>query len=133
MKAWLKECGSFEGVEKAEPFRLLEAFGLPAYRCFNFRKELNFLKGEQIEKEKKKEKINNYAINKSNVIIIAKTIDDPRVRKVGLVPNYAAYRTLRITKPEKEDLYRVYSSLPCYWVGSYSPIFKNKLNDIYKK
>jgi hypothetical protein len=35
-------------------------------------------------------------MNKNDVVIIGKTIDDPRVKKVGLIPNLAAYRTLRV-------------------------------------
>ncbi len=39
-------------------------------------------------------------MNKQDVIIIAKTVDDPRIEKVGLVPNIVAYRLLRISKPD---------------------------------
>lgn len=35
-------------------------------------------------------------MNKNDVIIIGKTIDDPRVEKIGLVANFAAYRTLKV-------------------------------------
>lgn len=38
-------------------------------------------------------------MNKNDVIIIAKTINDKSVQRVGLLPNFAGYRTLRISNP----------------------------------
>lgn len=39
-------------------------------------------------------------MNKSDVIILAKTVDNSAIKKVGLLPNFAGYRILRITKPD---------------------------------
>lgn len=44
LKAWLKECGGWQEMMTAQPFALLDAFGLPEYKTFNFRKEMRFLK-----------------------------------------------------------------------------------------
>jgi len=57
------------------------------------------------------------------IIIIARTVDSTAVRKVGLVPNKAAYRLQLEDETNKSKLFRLYSSLPCYWVGSHSPVY----------
>ena len=36
-----------------KPFALLDAFGLPEYKVFNFRKEMRFLKNERVPMEQK--------------------------------------------------------------------------------
>lgn len=46
----------------AEPFAFLEAFGLPEYRMFNFRKELKFLNEERVPEADKREKIGGFAL-----------------------------------------------------------------------
>lgn len=38
LKAWMKECGGWDAMMFAEPFKLLDAFGFPAYKVFNFKK-----------------------------------------------------------------------------------------------
>lgn len=43
MKAWIKEKGGIEEVKRAEPFEFIDAFGLPAYKVSNFKKELDFI------------------------------------------------------------------------------------------
>lgn len=72
-------------------------------------------------------------MNKNDVIIIGQTVNSKEVAKVGLIPNIVAYRALRITKPDEVGLYRVYSTLPCAWVGSYSPVVESNLNNVYNK
>ena len=38
LKAWLKEKRTWEKFEEAEPFEFLDAFGLRAYKTYNFKK-----------------------------------------------------------------------------------------------
>ena len=60
---------------QAKPFAVLDAFGLPAYKVFNFRKELRFLKEEKTDMSTKQSNIEKLPLNNPNAIIIAKTID----------------------------------------------------------
>ncbi len=53
MKAWIKEKGGIEEVKRAEPFEFIDAFGLPAYKVSNFKKELDFIVNEKINNETK--------------------------------------------------------------------------------
>ena len=53
MKAWIKEKGGLEGVKRAEPFEFMDAFGLPAYKVSNFKKDLDFITVEKIDKNTK--------------------------------------------------------------------------------
>lgn len=64
----------------------------------------------------------NFTLNKEEVIIIAQTINSERLKSVGLVPGVAAYRMIRVSDEDKEPYYRLFSSLPCQWVGKMSPI-----------
>lgn len=91
-KAWLKECKSLDNMYNMEPFTFLEAFGLPEYRLFNFRKEFKFLAEERVPEADKKEKINAFTMYDKDVILIARTVNSKAVKAVGLVPNAAAYR-----------------------------------------
>jgi len=43
MKAWIKEKGGIEAVERAEPYEFIEAFGLPGYRALSIKKEVDHL------------------------------------------------------------------------------------------
>lgn len=126
LKAWLKEVGSFDAISSAESFRFLDAFGLPEYKTFNFKKELNFMKNERISAKKKEKQIEDFILNKDDVIIIAETHNDNRLYDVGLIPGVAAYRLSSVS----DGYYRLYSSLPCKWVGTCTPVEKTKLNEM---
>jgi hypothetical protein len=130
-KMWMKECGSFQLLLAAEPFAMLDAFGLPAYELHNFRKELQLIKAKTLSETRQRHRLQNITLNKTNALIYAKTINDPRVEKVGLIPNLAGYRILRLSKPAEQPYYRMFSNLPCHWVGTYSPILNTDLNKIH--
>lgn len=49
--------------------------------------------------KRKKENYDHFVMNRNDVIIIAQTINDERVKNVGLLPNMAGYRILKISKP----------------------------------
>ena len=48
MKAWIKEKGSIEAVEKAEPYEFIEAFGFSGYRALSIKKEVEHLHHSKI-------------------------------------------------------------------------------------
>lgn len=80
----------------------MDAFGLPSYRVFNFKKEINFIKNEKVNHQKRQDNLHNFALNKKGgVIIIAQTVNKPELRKVGLIPGVAAYRLMRIAGDDK--------------------------------
>lgn len=56
-------------------------------------------------------------------IFIARTVTSTAVSKVGLIPNTAAYRISMEDQTSKSRLFKLYSSLPCHWVGSHSPVY----------
>lgn len=41
------------GFDSAEAFRFLDAFGLPEYKTFYFKKELDFLQNEKVPMKNK--------------------------------------------------------------------------------
>ena len=76
MKAWLKECDGWDNMIGAEPFAFLNAFGMPSYRVFNFKKELEFLEKERIPREKMAENIKYFSLNNERAEIVAATHND---------------------------------------------------------
>lgn len=89
------------------------------------------MKNERISAKKKERQIEDYILNKNDVIIIAETHNDKRLREdVGLVPGVAAYR---MSKSDNSNTYRLYSSLPCKWTGKYTPVENTKLNEMKVK
>ena len=68
---------------------------------------------------------------------------------MGLIPNRAAYRIvpiksgnagsemavsrLRDNPKEEETIFKIHSSLPSFWVGTYSVLSKEKLPNLYQK
>jgi hypothetical protein len=70
-------------------------------------------------------------MKKTNITIIARTVNSNSIRNVGLIPNIAAYKIIRISADNQPGLYQLFSSLPCNWVGSYSAVYKTPLNNIY--
>ena len=91
LKAWIKEKGSLDNVIRAEPFEFIHAFGLPAYKVSNFKKELDFIENERITGEEREKKLGNLRLNRDNVIIIGKTRDSSKVPEMGLPRNRAAF------------------------------------------
>lgn len=71
-------------------------------------------------------------MNKDKAIIVAKTIDNPSLKSIGLVPNSSAYRMHRYDVDGKV-YYQIYSGLPCSWVGTHTPVSSTELNNILKK
>lgn len=65
------------------------------------------------------------------VILIARTVSSKAVRNVGLVPNSAAYRIQLESQTGNNKLFKVYSSLPCHWIGTHSPVINTPLNQVY--
>lgn len=51
---------------------------------------------------------------------------------MGLIPNMAGYKIMKINKNNEGNLYHVYSSLPCSWVGTHSAVYKTALNKIHE-
>ena len=80
--------------------------------------------------EAKKSNIQNFPLNKDSVIIIAETINDSRLEKVGLIPGFAAYRLLKVGQSDGKTVYRLYSSLPCQWVGELTAVERTNLNSM---
>lgn len=62
--------------------------------------------------------------------MIAKTVNSKAVRNLGLVPNSAAYRLQLETEQGKNKLFKVYSSLPCNWIGSHTAVNNTALNNL---
>lgn len=56
LKIWLKEKSTMGEVNQADPFEFLDAFGLPSYSGYNFKKEHNYLKNDSSGAPEKKEK-----------------------------------------------------------------------------
>ena len=84
----------------APPFSFLDAFGLPVYAVYNFRKEIRFLKQEHLPVDKKIENIARCAMNNLKAIIIGKTVDSAEIEKVGLIPGQAAFRIMQYGEDE---------------------------------
>lgn len=59
-------------------------------------------------------------MNSKELLIIGRTVDSKAVYNVGLVPNSASYRMRK--HDSVNGAYILYSSLPCYWVGSHSAV-----------
>lgn len=79
LKAWIKEKGSLENVMKAEPFEFIHAFGLPAYKVSNFKKEIEFINNERITSEDKRKKFQELRLYRDNLLILAKSRDSQKL------------------------------------------------------
>lgn len=119
---------------RAEPFRLIDAFGLPSYKYFNFRKELRFLKDEKLPGDEKDEKLKHYPLNSKNLEIIASTPHSNSLKNVGLVSNRAAFRIfpLDTDKDQSQWIYRVDSVLPNSWAGKMNAVSGNEYSSKYR-
>ncbi len=71
-------------------------------------------------------------MNDENIVIVARTVNSEQVRSLGLSPNTAGYRITR-TNVGTNRVFRVYSSIPCYWVGSHTAISNTPLNKFYNE
>lgn len=72
-------------------------------------------------------------MNNVNCFIIGRTVNSPLVEKVGLIPNVVGYRLRKDEADKKDSPFQLYSSLPIYWVGKYSPVYNSELNRIYSQ
>jgi hypothetical protein len=66
-----------------------------------------------------------------DITIVARTVPSRSLTELGLVPNSSAYRIQKANMEGSTRLFKVYSSLPCHWVGSHSAVLKTPLNELY--
>lgn len=76
MKAWMKEKGGIKGVENAQPYEFIEAFGSTGYKAVSIKKEVDYLrKSKFAESQVAKLERKRTKLNVPGFITVGKTRD----------------------------------------------------------
>ena len=123
MKAWAKNCGGYEKVERRQPSEFLQAFHNSCWKYFNLTRD----DGQEFLKRYDPSKLNK-------ALVVLKTKNNKEVEENGLIANSLSYKLLNYADKTNNQAYvvAIRSTSVTHWTGQMS-FFDEKVTPLFTR